>query len=585
MKKIVFFVLYFSYITTSLLGQSIPLATISGNYSSSANAFDKFKVLNVARGGQGISGDLTWMPKYYDKLIEIGVNEFRVDWLLSDRFYKVVSRNSSGKLLYDFRKLDQTILPMAQKGIKPLMCMTYMASVLGNTALSPYSRDSFPPTNYAEYKETIKAYVQHYKDLGYTGWAWESHNEPEGFTKMTPAQVYTMYETFSAAVKEVDPTARVGGYGAVGKDWVSFLRSFLDIYKADATKPVLDFYSFHQYGGDSWEDVPIIEKAFTDRGLAVPNLYITEWNNFWQNAGIVGGLFDTNVNATYIAKKMYCSYLYPNVSKIYYFNFADTDSRRKFSGDLGVFTADAMHLKSGANTFKMYNNLQPSLLPVSISGTGTSSRNVYGFFTVDKTTKKIAGILWNYQNSSVAITTILQNLPALPAGWEYKVEKLVIDDTHANFYNDYKNGWTSNLTSPNEKMTVVDSFKLSALKFSRTDTLLKYSVVQYLIEPQLSDVNTVINNTSKSERMSLIKAIPTVFDASTEISYNNIDHKELTLCLYGSNGNLLKVLSNGNNLSGLQTFTLFGNTLNSGIYFLVLKNGNMVIDTVKIIKQ
>jgi hypothetical protein len=581
MKKVLFSVVYLIFVTTSLFGQSIPVAMASVNYSSSTITFDKTKVLNVARGGQGISGDLTWMPKFYDKLVEIGVNEFRVDWLLSNRFYNVVSRNGSGTLVYTFTNLDKTILPMAQKGMKPLMCMTYMAGVLG--------KDSFPPNDYAEYKATIKAYVQHYKDLGYTGWAWESHNEPEGFTKLTPAQVYTMYETFSAAVKEVDPTARVGGYGAVGKDWISFLRSFLDIYKADTSKPVMDFYSFHQYGKESWEDVPVIESAFTDRGLTVPNLYITEWNNHWGsapgqgNAGLVGGSFDTNVNATYIAKKMYNSYLYPNVKKIYYFNFADTDPTKKFSGDLGIFTVDAMHYKSGANVFKMYNSLYGSMLGASISGTGTSTKNVYGLFTVDKTTQKIAAIIWNYQNSSVSFKTVLSNLPTLPVGWEYRVDKLLIDSTHANFYNDFKSiPWISIRASPNEKAAVVESFRVSGNLISHTDTLQKYSVVQFFIEPQLS--NTAVDIV-KSERVKLIVAKPNVFNTSTEISYSNNGNKDVSLLLYGLGGNLIKVLSSGNNSTGSHTVTLQGNGLSSGMYFLALKSGKSLIDSTIIVKQ
>jgi hypothetical protein len=85
--------------------------------------------------------------------------------------------------------------------------------------------------------------------------------------------------TFAAAVKEVDPSARVGGYASVGRDWMGYANSFLDLYKNDPEKPVLDFFSFHQYGKPSWEYVPQIENAFESRGLAVPDLYLTEWNN------------------------------------------------------------------------------------------------------------------------------------------------------------------------------------------------------------------------------------------------------------------------------------------------------------------
>ena len=101
-------------------GEVLPLVSITSDFNSQTSVFDKGKVLNVARGGHGINTDLTWMPGFYDKLVEIGVVEFRIDWLLSDWFYTVVSRDSNGALKYDFTKLDKIILPMAQKGIKQL---------------------------------------------------------------------------------------------------------------------------------------------------------------------------------------------------------------------------------------------------------------------------------------------------------------------------------------------------------------------------------------------------------------------------------------------------------------------------------
>lgn len=264
--------------------------TIAADYSGNTGAIDKVKPLNVARGGHGINSDLTWMPSFYDKLAEVGVREFRIDWLLSDGFYSVVSRNGSGQLVYDFSRLDQVILPLAQRGIKPIMCMTYMASALGPS--------NGAPNNYGEYRATVRAYVRHYLSAGYSGWSWESHNEPEGFTTLTPGQTYQIYKAFATAVKEVDATARVGGYGAVGSDWSAYMGTFLNLYKADrdaGTAPPMDFFSTHQYGGDDLAQVTFAGNSFFSRGLTPPDIYLTEWNNsfgagtFEGNAGTRGG--------------------------------------------------------------------------------------------------------------------------------------------------------------------------------------------------------------------------------------------------------------------------------------------------------
>lgn len=459
----------------------LPLVSVTADYTSVVSTFDKNKVLNVARGGHGINTDLNWMPGFYDKLAEIGVDEFRIDWLLSDWFYQVVSRNGSGELQYNFSKLDQIIVPLAQKGMKPMMCMCYMASALGN--------NDQQPNDYNEYKSAIKAFVQHYKDLGYTGWAWESHNEPEGFTKLTPDQTYKMYKYFAAAVKEVDPTARVGGYGSVGHDWIGYVRSFLDLFKNDSEKPVMDFFSFHQYGKPSWEYVPEIENAFQSRGLAVPDLYLTEWNNSYGqavgegNLGTTGGGYDTHINASYVAKKMYNSLDYPNLKKIYFWNFADADPAKKFAGDMGLFTVDR-HRKAAANTFYFFDQLHGSVLHALYSGVGTQARDAHGIITVDNASKKMAMVFWNHQYDKIELKSKIDNLPALADGKKYQVKKMLVDATNGNYYYDYKNGFSGTGVGPNENAKIVESFEFDGTSFAHADTLAEHSVVLMLVEPK-----------------------------------------------------------------------------------------------------
>jgi beta-xylosidase len=459
---------------------ALPLVSVTADYTHVVSSYDKTKVLNIARGGHGINTDLTWMPGFYDKLVEIGVDEFRIDWLLSDWFYQVVSRDGNGELQYDFSRLDKIILPLAQKGIKPMMCMCYMASALGD--------NEGEPNDYNEYKSTVKAYVQHYKNLGYTGWAWESHNEPEGFTKLTPEQTYKMYKYFSEAVKEVDPAARVGGYGSVGRDWMGYVNSFLDLYKNDSEKPMLDFFSFHQYGKPSWEYVPLIENAFESRGLTVPDLYLTEWNNSYGqgygegNLGTVGGGYDTNINASYVAKKFYNSFGYPNLKKIYFWNFADADPNKQFAGDMGLFTVDR-HRKAAANTFYFFNQLHESVVSALFSGVGTQARDAHAVITVDNASKKMAMVVWNHQYDEIEVKTEIENLPVLNGGEKYKVKKMLVDATHGNYYHDFENGNTDSGTGPHENAKVVDSFEFSGTRFTYADTLKPHSVALYLVEP------------------------------------------------------------------------------------------------------
>lgn len=566
--------------SAALTGQSLTKYTLTSTYTNATTPIDKYKVLNVARGGQGISGDLKWMPKFYTKLNEIGIDEFRVDWLLSNRFYNVVTRNTSGQLVYNFSNLDKTLVPMAQKGIKPLMCMTYMATPLG--------KDSFPPTNYTEYAEVIRRYVQYYKDLGYTGWAWESHNEPEGFTKLTPQQTYQMYKVFSEAVKSVDPTARVGGFGAVGLDWIGYIRSFLDYYKADASKPAMDFFSFHQYGHDGWHYVPTIESAFTTRGLPVPALYITEWNNHWGTApgqgnygkAGPGNSFDTNKNASYLAKKMFQAYSYPNVKKIYYFNFADTDKSRLYTGDMGIFTYDGYHRKSGANTFWFYSRMHSHLLPSYVSGVG-SNRDTYGFMTVNKDSSLLSVIAWNYQNKAVEFNTSCTKLPTLPQNMEYVIEKYLIDSTNGNHYYDFVNGSRSFVRTQNEYAQVVKTSKLTTNNLLINDTLNSYSVVQYMIRPVLSTTSLP----TPEATISTFSVTPGCVENTAHIQLSLKKQTYVKLAVYDPSGASRLLIDEGiKNENQLYNIRFDASGLPKGVYFVTLLTQNQAIKTTRFIK-
>jgi hypothetical protein len=577
-KLIILLVLLFKFIPVHT--QELSKYILYTTYNSTTTPFDKKKVLNVARGGQGISGDLNWMPKFYNKLNEIGIDEFRVDWLLSNRFYNVVTRNSSGTLVYNFTNLDKNLVPMLQKGIKPMMCMTYMATPLG--------KDSFPPNNYDEYAAVISTYVKYYKDMGYTGLAWESHNEPEGFTKLTPQQTYQMYRVFAGAVKSVDPTARVGGFGAVGLDWIGYIRSFLDYYKADIAKPAMDFFSFHQYGNDSWHYVPTIESAFTTRGLAIPDLYITEWNNHWGTApgqgnfgkSGPGNTFDTNLNACYLAKKMFLSYQYPNVKKIYYFNFADTDKSRLYTGDMGLFTWDSFHRKSAANTFWFYSRMHNQQLNSIVSG-ATSDRNTFGFITIDKDSSQLAIILWNYQNKPVEFKTLCGSLPVLPANMEYTVDKYLIDSIHGNHYHDFRNGWIYLSRSPNEYAKIVNTYKMPTNSVNITDTLSKYSVVQYIVRPTIK--TTGIRSTE--DVVSDMKIFPNHVSSTMNISFNLNKSFPVQIAVTDVSGRQHLVVDKGlMNENQTHNFQIDISALQSGIYSVILLAGNRKVKTNRILK-
>ncbi len=439
--------------------------------------FDKGKVMNVARGGHTTNFDLTWMPAFYNDLAKVGISHFRVDWILSEWFYGAVKRDSNGELTYDFTSLDKVLCPMLKKGITPIMCVTQMPSALA-------SQDNKLPDSWDDYRAVLRQLVGHYKSLGYAGLVWESHNEPETF-QFSAAECYEMYKVFATTIKEADPTAIVGGYGAVGRDWINYIRTFLDCYKNDDAHTPMDFFSYHQYGHDDWTDEMLIENTFTNRGLDVPDIYVDEWNDDWTKGGTVGNCFDTNLNAVYIAKKMFMSYQYPHIKKICLFNFADTNTDKIFSGDIGAWTVGGRR-KAAANVFDFYGQLYDQLVTPSVSGSETSDYNRYVFFTKENG-NSLAGIAWNKTDADAVAAISFEGLDGLDEGEYFLIEKSLIDATHGNLYHDYLNGNFSKPENCSEKAPVVKTWNCRDGNVGIADTLTENSVAFYRLSKKRSD--------------------------------------------------------------------------------------------------
>lgn len=482
MKNRLFYILT-TLLLTGIANYAATSATVSFDYLKTAGIVNQAKLLNAARGYQGPIYNLTWHNSFYGNMVTVGIRELRLDWIPSDSTYQVVGRDANNNLTYDFTKLDGILLPLLKRGMRPVMCM-HMENIaaLGIT-------NGFPP-NLNDYEAAIKAFAQHYKDLGYTGLIWESHNEPEYFTSMTPEQTYIMYDIFAHAVKSVDPTAVVGGFGS-GPDKFTYIGAFLDSYKNDATKPPMDFFSYHQYGSETFDSFSQVENLFISRGLKVPPFYLTEWNDY----PFVQPENDQPAHATYVAKKFYWALMHAaRLAKIYFFNYADGDPSRVFTGANGLLTA-GNHKKAAANTFNLYNNLYRIQLSPTISGQDTSTYDVYAIATKDPSTGAVSLILWNNRSTEVNISLQLSNLPYLSRSQEFVLTKYIIDESHGNYYYDYLyHGASPTDTavgqSENVGVAEINTYP-PASSLSRTEYLPAWSVTQIKLDPvSIFDPNT-----------------------------------------------------------------------------------------------
>lgn len=496
---------------------------------SDVRRFDKSIIANVARGGYFINQNPNYLPHYYDTLQEMGVEVFRVDWILSDLFFGVVSKDDSGEIQYNWDKLDTVVIPMLEHGIKPMFCMNYVAGALGGYGDNPqpgdeYKGGMYPPSDMEEYAEVIRAYVQHYKDLGYTGLYWESHNEPEGFTYITSDKAYEMYKYFSEAVESVDPSANIGGFGAVGMAWINYLRDFVNRWANDPDgRPRMDYFSFHQYARDDFDYYTQgVKQAFIDAGVKeedIPPFHITEWNSGGDRNG------DTNENASNTAKMMYAAVMNPSIERIYMWNAVDAGNGADlFTGEKSPVTIDS-HRKASGNVFLMYKNLEPNIVNTDFD---VEDKKKNGIITKSDDGNRVSMIFWNDTDSETSFDINLSKLGM--SDDNMKITKYVIDENHGNYYKDYEEGRIGYDVGPTENMGIAEScITVGTDTFERTETLPEYSVVQIILEKTSDPVNEgPIEKNETSDRVNVALYKPVTVSSNSETTEDGWAPSKLT---------------------------------------------------------
>lgn len=175
------------------------------------------------------------------------------------------------------------------------------------------------PVDEARFVAVLKHVAMHYNqgwDHGMRGavkyWAiWTEPEFPEFWSK-PPEELFAFYEKAAAALKQVDPTAKVGGIGkAFAYEPGPYREGFLDFV---AKKKVpLDFYSwnwFASYSGDAYDPVIIakeIRGLLDARGLQRTESHLAEWNISTDNSAAVRPYHESMMNAAFTGAVM--SYL------------------------------------------------------------------------------------------------------------------------------------------------------------------------------------------------------------------------------------------------------------------------------------
>ncbi|SEG95892.1 Beta-xylosidase [Nonomuraea solani] len=403
--------------------------------------FDKDRLLKVSQGGYLTLENLHLLRDHVAEFAELGIREIRVDHVFDDEFYGVVKSDGT----YDFSKLDDTLQPFLNHGIKPWISLSYMPRALRKFPAELFS----PPKDNAAWGRAVKAMVAHYAGKGYTGWNWEVWNEPDLFwgKEATRADYLAMYAATAKAVKEADGSAQVGG-PAVTHAGSALLTEWLNFIDADPGVP-WDFVSWHDYGHPNWTSVATVRDALLSRDLPVKKLYVTEWHAD-HKMGVGGGTWpDTHQSASYAAHRIYESLSRPELSGAFFFTGIEGwNPSRNFNGDLGMITADGRR-KAVGNVFAMMKSMGATRLKTTM--TSSAGNAAHGLVTTNPENKKVSILLWNNVDDKYAtFTLLLKNLPY--AETNMAVTKYDVNGIAGNSWYDETVGLSHHRPSPNERL-------------------------------------------------------------------------------------------------------------------------------------
>ncbi len=188
-------------------------------------------------------------PAFWESVVPIinhlGTSFVRIDHVFDDSYYGVLRRKPDGSLGYDWRRLDAILSEIEKTRARPFFCLSYMPA-----ALSRNGSGRQPPKKLEEWENLCRGLVEHLKErFHWSGLYYEIWNEPDiqAFWQGSQGDYFDLYRATAATIKDIDPTARVGG-PAVSNAVGTWLGAFLQFVKSRHLP--LDFVSWHLYSQD-----------------------------------------------------------------------------------------------------------------------------------------------------------------------------------------------------------------------------------------------------------------------------------------------------------------------------------------------
>ncbi len=349
-------------------------ANIVVDVTNTGGAFpDRWKAL--AQGGE--EAGVAMLHNVVPQVAALYPKYIRIDHIYD--FYNVVSRESSGKLAFNFDRLDQTVCDIYHAGAMPFFSLGYMPP-----AMSSDGTLVGKPTNWDEWSLLVQKTIERYSgkntvlpcgalgDYWKTGIYYEVWNEPdlETFGKWYYSgnknyeDLYYYSAKGATAATNVYPF-KIGGpvTTALYKNWI---QQFLDFVSKNNLR--IDFISWHHYSkriDDFEQDVINLNEWLSppqfQKYQNLPKI-ISEWG-FDSN---VNSIADTNVGAAQTVAAIR-NFLMTNIDAAFLFEIKDGKNP-----SWGILTNDGQE-KPRYHALEMLNDLDGKEIFVSGEGTYVSA--------------------------------------------------------------------------------------------------------------------------------------------------------------------------------------------------------------------
>jgi hypothetical protein len=317
---------FYQKAASSLFGRKANLVV---NLTDSYN-IESYPWRNFAQGGEESDGMLA---PVVEKMKVLQPEYIRIDHVYD--FYEVVKRDSSGRLIYDWSKLDSELVAIITTGAKPFLSLSYMPK-----AMSSGSEVDLP-ISWDEWRFLVQKTIEHVSGtdgLAIANVYYEVWNEPDlfgNFKTKGPKNYLELYEHAAIGASNARGVLpyKLGGpaTATLYKNW--FYNFFEHVQNNNLR---VDFYSWHRYSrylNDYENDFRNVKEWILDYPeYANIEFLITESG------------FDSEVNADYDNAYSAMHTLavsvtnFQQIPKVFSFEIKDGPGDKKYWGRWGILT-------------------------------------------------------------------------------------------------------------------------------------------------------------------------------------------------------------------------------------------------------